>query len=172
MAAFSIPSLREKIAPGASFTLITQNVDGLSRRALAQIAETHPELVDEVRSPAVQNSMLEMHGRLFDVVCTSARCGHREFNLNSPVCPALAGTENVYAHDELESHIDEKDLPRCKVCGSLARPGVVWFGEAPWFLDQIDELVDQADLCIVVGTSSTVCIKKAVISVLRLIRKG
>ena len=65
----------------------------------------------------------------------------------------------MYAHDEPEPHIDEKDLPRCKVCGSLARPGVVWFGEAPWFLDQIDELVDQADLCIVVGTSSTASAK-------------
>ncbi|TBU32087.1 DHS-like NAD/FAD-binding domain-containing protein [Dichomitus squalens] len=156
LAKFSVPSIRETVVSGASFTLITQNVDGLSRRALTQIAETHPELADEVSSSAVQNSMLEMHGRLFDVVCTSARCGHREFNLHSPVCPALAGTENVFARDEPEPHIDEKDLPRCKNCGSLARPGVVWFGEMPWFLDEIDGLVDHADLCIVVGTSSTV----------------
>ena len=159
LAMFSVPSVREKIAPGASFTLITQNVDGLSRKALDQIAEMHPELADEIRSPAVQDSMLEMHGRLFDVVCTSPACGHREHNPDSPVCPALAGTENVFARDEPEPEIDVADLPKCKKCGSLARPGVVWFREIPWYLREIGELVRKADLCIVVGTSSTVSIQ-------------
>ncbi|PIL36800.1 hypothetical protein GSI_00490 [Ganoderma sinense ZZ0214-1] len=156
---FSLPSVREVIAPGAAFTLVTQNVDGLSRRALAQLASTRLELADEVAaiSTAAGSSaaLLEMHGRLFDLVCTSAACLHREQNLDSPVCPALAGTENVFARDEPEPHIDEENLPRCKKCGSLARPGVVWFGEIPWFLEEIDELVEKADLCIVVGTSST-----------------
>ncbi|KAI0721842.1 DHS-like NAD/FAD-binding domain-containing protein [Cerioporus squamosus] len=156
LAMFSISSVREKIAPGASFALITQNVDGLSRRALDQIAERHPELAEEVRSPAVQDSMLEMHGRLFDVVCTSSACGHREHIPDSPVCPALAGTENVFEKDQPEPHIDVADLPKCKKCGSLARPGVVWFGEMPWYLREIGILVRKADLCIVVGTSSTV----------------
>ncbi|KAI0771899.1 DHS-like NAD/FAD-binding domain-containing protein [Trametes elegans] len=156
LAMFSIPSIRHRIAPGSEFTLITQNVDGLSRRALEQIANTHPELADEVRSPSVQDSMLEMHGRVFDVVCTSPECGHREHNTASPICPALAGTEKVFSHDEPEPHIDEADLPRCSRCGSLARPGVVWFGESPWYLGHIEELVAKADLCMVVGTSSTV----------------
>ncbi|RPD61892.1 DHS-like NAD/FAD-binding domain-containing protein [Lentinus tigrinus ALCF2SS1-7] len=156
LAMFSIPSLREKIVPGASFTLVTQNVDGLSRRALDQIAEMHPELEEEIRSPVVQDSMLEMHGRLFDVVCTSSTCGHKEHNLDSPICPALAGTENVFAQDAPEPDIDVADLPKCKKCGSLARPGVVWFGEMPWYLTEIGEHVKKADLCIVVGTSSTV----------------
>ena len=159
---FSIPSLREKIAPGSSFTLITQNVDGLSRRALERVAEDSPELADEVHSPAVQNATLEMHGRLMDVVCTSSSCGHREHILDSPVCPALAGSENVFVRDEPEPEIDVKDLPKCRKCGSLARPGVVWFGERPWYLDEIDELVEEADLCIVVGTSSTVSQRRMV----------
>ncbi|KAI0370243.1 DHS-like NAD/FAD-binding domain-containing protein [Pilatotrama ljubarskyi] len=156
LAMFSIPSIRHKIAPNSGFALITQNVDGLSRRALEMVANTHPELTDEVRSPAVQTSMLEMHGRLFDVVCTNRACGHREHNTKSPICPALAGTEKVFSSDEPEPHIDEADLPRCTKCGSLARPGVVWFGETPWYLDEIDDLVSRADMCIVVGTSSTV----------------
>ncbi|KAI0356600.1 DHS-like NAD/FAD-binding domain-containing protein [Trametes cingulata] len=156
LAMFSIPSIRHKIAPNSDFTLITQNVDGLSRRALDMVANTHPELADEVRSPAVQNSMLEMHGRLFDVVCTNPTCGHREHNTSSPICPALAGTERVYSSDEPEPHIDEAALPHCSRCGSLARPGVVWFGETPWYLEEIDGLVSRADMCIVVGTSSTV----------------
>ncbi|RDX53174.1 DHS-like NAD/FAD-binding domain-containing protein [Lentinus brumalis] len=156
LAMFSVPSIREKIIPGASFRLITQNVDGLSRRALDQIAEMHPELAEEIRSAAVEDSLLEMHGRLFDVVCTSSKCGHREHNLDSPVCPALAGTENVFAQNQPEPHIDVVDLPKCKKCGSLARPGVVWFGEIPWHLREIDVEVRKADLCIVVGTSSKV----------------
>ncbi|KAI0751397.1 DHS-like NAD/FAD-binding domain-containing protein [Daedaleopsis nitida] len=138
IAKFSIPSLREKIAPGSSFTLITQNVDGLSRRAFERVAQDMPEVADEVRSDAVQESILEMHGRLFDVVCTSSSCGHTELNFDSPVCPALAGTETVFAHDEPE--------PVIAVGGS----------ERPQYLDEIDKMVDEADLCIVVGTSSTV----------------
>ncbi|OJT13564.1 NAD-dependent protein deacylase [Trametes pubescens] len=156
LAMFSIPSIRQQIAPGSEFTLITQNVDGLSRRALEAIATAHPELADEVRSPTVQNSMLEMHGRLFDIVCTSPSCDHREHNTTSPICPALAGTEEVFSGDAPEPHIDEGDLPRCTRCGSLARPGVVWFDETPWYLGQIEALVAEADLCIVAGTSSTV----------------
>ena len=35
-------------------------------------------------------------------------------------------------------------------------PGVVWFGEVPYHLQEIDEIVQKADLAIVVGTSSTV----------------
>lgn len=166
---FSFPSVRKVIAPGATFTLITQNVDGLSRRALTQVAASKPDLADEVDSVVNGGSMLEMHGRLFDLMCTSVACGHREQNLSSPVCPALAGTENVFARDEPEPQIDEKDLPRCKKCGSLARPGVVWFGEMPWFLDEIDGLVDKADLCIVVGTSSTASARLDVLRSLTLI---
>ena len=147
--------MREQIAPGSSFTLITQNVDGLSPRAAHLVAEKHPELAEEARSDAVQNSLLEMHGRLFEVLCSNEMCGHTELNLNYPVCLALSGTEEVFTRDAPEPVIDLKALPRCSKCGSLARPGVVWFGEQPWHMDTIDELVEKADLCIVVGTSST-----------------
>ena len=139
--------------PGATFTLITQNVDGLSPRAMNLVADRHPELAEECSAEAGK-SLLEMHGRLFDVACT--KCRHREFKLDSPVCPALAGTEDVFAKDAPEPQIDLKDLPRCTQCGALGRPGVVWFGEKPWHLKSIDKIVEDADLCIVVGTSSTV----------------
>jgi len=42
-------------------------------------------------------------------------------------------------------------LPATKVL-----PGVVWFGEMPYHLEEIDKIVQKADLAIVVGTSSTV----------------
>ena len=47
--------------------------------------------------------------------------------------------------------------PPCPWCGGLARPGVVWFGEAidPEILEQSVEAVD-CDVCLVVGTSAIV----------------
>lgn len=98
-----------------------------------------------------------MHGRLFDLLCTS--CDHMEPNFDSPVCPALSGTERLFAADDqqLEPNIPVGDLPRCPKCNALARPGVVWFGENLYEPEErIQEIVDEANLCLVVGTSSTV----------------
>lgn len=160
LAAFSLPSVRHIIAPGSTFTLITQNVDGLSQRALEAVelgaADSLLKPTDTLPKPTDQPRILEMHGRLFDVICTSSTCGHVEFNLQSPVCPALSGTENLVEQGVAGPSIPLIDLPHCSKCGSLARPGVVWFNEVPHYLDVIDKLVDEADLCLVIGTSSTV----------------
>lgn len=95
--------------------------------------------------------MIEMHGR---VKCTSSLCRYIESNHASPICPALGGTETFIDEDVVKT-IQEKDLPRCSECKALARPSVVWFGETPHDLEKIDDLVEEAGLCIVVGTSST-----------------
>ncbi|KAH9944894.1 DHS-like NAD/FAD-binding domain-containing protein [Amylocystis lapponica] len=130
--------------PGSSFALTTQNVDGLSRRALP-LARASPDA-----------AVLEMHRRLFDVVCTAHGCGHREPNLDSPICPALGGTDALTDPGAIEPDIPLDALPRCRKCGALARPAVVWFGEVPLHMHDIFALVDAADLCLVVGTSSPV----------------
>lgn len=155
IARFSLPSIRHQIAPESTFTLITQNVDGLSKRALDEVlsSQTIRKNLEGESDPV----MLEMHGRLFDVLCTSRACEHQEYNDKSPICEALAGTEALLDHGTVEPNISAENLPRCSKCGALARPGVVWFGEVPYHLDTIDELVDKADLCLVVGTSSVVC---------------
>jgi NAD-dependent deacetylase sirtuin 5 len=138
LARFSIDSIRQQIAPGSTFTLITQNVNGLSQRALGEvIAEIQQNQSNAAATVAESSSntqprLLEMHGRLMDVVCTSNECQHRELNTSSPICPALAGTENILEHNvDAEPDIPLEDLPRCTACGELARPGVVWFGEIP-----------------------------------------
>jgi NAD-dependent deacetylase sirtuin 5 len=154
LAALSQPSVRQLIAPGSTFTLITQNVDGLSQKALEHATSTAGD--DVASSQSDQPSILEMHGRLYDVECTSISCGHTEFNLASPICEALAGTDTQVDEGTIDADIPASALPRCSKCNSLARPGVVWFGEMPQHLDTIDDLVDKADLCLVVGTSSTV----------------
>ena len=49
------------------------------------------------------------------------------------------------------------DLPRCS-CGSLQRPGVVWFGESldPGTIERSVAALQRADAVVVVGTSSVV----------------
>jgi len=153
LAAFTVPAVREAVAPGSAFTLITQNVDGLSPRANEQVfAEHNVAPPNDPRSP----HLVEMHGRLFDVLCTNRQCRHSVFDTSSPVCEGLAGTEQLVKQQVLDPDIPPEKLPRCQECGSLARPGVVWFGETPHQLGVLDRLVRKADLCIVVGTSSTV----------------
>jgi len=157
LAALSVKETFRQICPSAkSFTLITQNIDGLSLRALDQLTSTltSEKIFGEV-TPEPQ-TIIEMHGRLLATLCTE--CEHREANNDSPICAALKGTEVVFENQEQELDIPLSDLPRCTQpnCGGLLRPDVVWFGEFPYQLEEIDEIVQKADLAIVVGTSSTV----------------
>jgi len=107
-------------------TIVTQNVDGLHTRA----AEA------QVRD-AEPRLPLELHGCLFRVRCTQCgeRYGHRQ--------PIDAGSADT--------------LPACRSCSSMLRPDIVWFGEP---LGEAIELAyakaQQADLCLVVGTSALV----------------
>jgi NAD+-dependent protein deacetylase sirtuin 5 len=79
-----------------------------------------------------------------------------------PLSPELGEADRRHAdiiaagRSENEVPIPIEALPKCAKCGSLARPGVVWFGEGIPLLDEIEKLVEQADLCLVIGTSSTV----------------
>ncbi|TRM60167.1 DHS-like NAD/FAD-binding domain-containing protein [Schizophyllum amplum] len=148
------PAHLRVVAPRAkSFTLVTQNVDGLSMRARKDVHKRQVERGSagsgDVASP---HPLYEMHGRVLDTICTA--CGHREHNGSSPLCPSL-GDASLENADNAQS-IALEDLPRCAQCGGLLRPGVVWFEEVPHHMDQIQERVDAADLCMVVGTSSTV----------------
>lgn len=156
LAQLSLPSVRTQLAPNSNFTLVTQNVDGLSTRALTSVLAS-ASAEDRNSSTVEHPHILEMHGRLFDVKCWSEDCDHTEWNDQSPVCEALRGTETLVDAGVVEPVVEESHLPHCSKCGELARPGVVWFGEIPVHLDLIDKLVSDADLCLVVGTSSTVC---------------
>ncbi|KAG7448962.1 DHS-like NAD/FAD-binding domain-containing protein [Guyanagaster necrorhizus] len=150
LAEFSLSSIRSLHAPNSTFTLITQNVDGLSIIALDDVLSSNPP------EPEEQPRILEMHGRLFDVKCSSKTCGYVQFDRSSPICEGLRGVEELVDKNAMDPDIAKTELPRCSKCNALARPGVVWFEEMPLYLNVIDKLVDKADLCLVVGTSSTV----------------
>lgn len=157
-----IPAVLESIAPNAkTYHVITQNVDRLSPRAFESLMESRASEARQEYLPRA-DALIEMHGRLFDLMCTE--CENIQEDLSNPLCPALGISERRFAGYKANSagegkqwaDIPEADLPRCLKCGALTRLGVVWFGEVPFHLDRIWELVEQADLCIVVGTSSTV----------------
>jgi NAD-dependent deacetylase sirtuin 5 len=106
-----------------------------------------------------------MHGRLLETRCTL--CKDIRPNSRSPICPALAGTE--IRTDAIMDHLGQRvpeatipteDLPHCEKegCGGLLRPAVVWFGESIPELGVIDSVVEAADVCLVVGTSSVVSV--------------
>ncbi len=100
----------------AVYTLVTQNVDGLHQAAGSR-------------------GVLELHGSIWRVRCTS--CGREREERTVPL-PELP--------------------PRCPACSSLERPGVVWFGEELPH-DVVDAAVGAVAACevlVVVGTSALV----------------
>ncbi|KAK7059161.1 hypothetical protein VNI00_001788 [Paramarasmius palmivorus] len=152
-----VPTHLKKVAPNAeSCHLITQNVDGLSTISLQEhCGEMHSK-----KKNTPKTSILEMHGRLFDINCTNADCGYSREDRSASICPSLVATDEA-SHSLQDAGSINRDipfdqLPRCERCGALARPGVVWFGEKPHHVDEINLLVFKADMILVIGTSSTV----------------
>jgi NAD-dependent deacetylase len=108
--------------------------------ALVEIEKRIPQFtlitqnVDGLHRMAGSKNMLELHGNIQRVRCSD--------------CYLLAETWD----DDTES------VPRCKSCGGLLRPDVVWFGESlP--RDQLEAAVEAARTCQVffsIGTSGVV----------------
>jgi len=132
--------------PASTFKIITQNVDGLSLAA-AQATTNPTEALEAI---------IQIHGSILSTTCLN--CNQTEENRHSPICEALGGQELSPESPVSLTKIPQEELPRCtrNGCRGLLRPAVVWFGETPMFLDEIDELLGHTELCIVVGTSSTV----------------
>jgi NAD-dependent deacetylase len=81
---FALVDLERRVK---EFTLVTQNVDNLHRRAGSQ-------------------RVIELHGNIERSFCIDCGMQVSETDLD-----------------------DSQGVPRCKKCGGLIRPGVVWFGE-------------------------------------------
>lgn len=97
--------------------------------------------VDDLHREAGSRNVIELHGNIFRVRCTS--CSYRE---------------NLKESDTLEEFLSMEGLPKCPECGSLLRPDVVWFGEPlpREALERAFELAERADLVLVIGTSGVV----------------
>lgn len=97
--------------------------------------------VDDLHREAGTKNLIELHGNIFRVRCTS--CDYKE---------------NLKESGRLEEFLKEKDLPKCPECGSLLRPDVVWFGEPlpRKAMEEAFRLAERADLVLVIGTSGVV----------------
>lgn len=132
---------------GYIHTLIAQNVDDLHRRA-------------------GQRRVIDLHGRLAEVVCVD--CGHitprdamqqRLLRLNrSFPRRGHGGTSAVSAADGdvmLEHGFDDFSLVHCARCGGILKPNVVFFGEAVprARVQSAFEAVHASRMLLVVGSS-------------------
>ncbi|AGH44945.1 Sir2 family NAD+-dependent deacetylase [Paraglaciecola psychrophila] len=89
--------------------------------------------VDDLHQRAGNKNVLHMHGSLI-----SARC------LTSGSCSAI--------FDDLD-HTNQCD---CCYPSSNMRPDIVWFGEMPKYMQEIETLLYAADVFVSIGTSGTV----------------
>jgi NAD-dependent deacetylase len=123
--------VRWDAAMPARFGLITQNVDGLHRRAGSPAARTFP-----------------IHGDI-----GLARCA-AECTLDRFPIPESIG---AYGKGEAVS-AEHRALLVCPKCGGMARPHVLWFDESydepRFFLDTARRLATRAALLVVAGTSA------------------
>lgn len=110
-----------------------------AHRAIARLQNTDgfdvflvTQNVDDLHEQAGSPQVLHMHGILGGALC--ATCGHR---WASP--PEMAVTE---------------PCPSC--AAPTARPDIVWFGEIPYRMDDIETALDRADIFAAIGTSGQV----------------
>ncbi len=89
--------------------------------------------VDGLHSAAGNNRVIEMHGALRSCLCT--KCGIRFYQEEVDLSP---------------------ELPACPKCSGKLRPDIVWFGEVPYRLQEIDTLLQNCDVFLMVGTSGMV----------------
>ncbi|AKT38144.1 SIR2 family NAD-dependent protein deacylase [Chondromyces crocatus] len=120
---------------GRTFTLITQNVDGLHEAAGSE-------------------RVVRLHGSLWQVRCL--QCAEVTWNHTVPITPAFEGSGSPDP-EFVARRFETTDLPQCH-CGGVIRPHIVWFGErlSRADLDAAEEAVDGCDLMLVIGTSAVV----------------
>lgn len=111
-----------------------------AHQAIARLEEgwPHPVLtvtqnIDDLHERGGARNLLHMHGELLKMRCAD--------------CEAV--------HDWREEASVESVCPACGRAGHV-RPHVVWFGETPFFMDQIEASLAEAALFVAIGTSATV----------------
>lgn len=89
--------------------------------------------IDDLHERGGNNRVIHMHGELYKVFCT------------------LCQTRMVHKTDLT---VAEK-CPKCNRAGTL-RPDIVWFGEMPYRMGEINEALARSSLFVAIGTSGNV----------------
>lgn len=88
--------------------------------------------IDNLHEKGGSSQVCHMHGELLSLLCE--KCGYRyPFNLHSSV---------------------DSICPKCKE--KSMRPDIVWFGEMPYFMDEIESELLKCSLFVSIGTSGVV----------------
>jgi NAD-dependent deacetylase len=110
-----------------------------AHRALARLDREWPggfllvtQNVDDLHERAGSERLIHMHGELKRALCRA--CGT--------------------SHPWEGTLIDEPGCPACEA--RALRPDIVWFGEMPYRMDEIDEALSACDLFVSIGTSGAV----------------
>jgi NAD-dependent protein deacetylase/lipoamidase len=89
--------------------------------------------VDDLHERGGSSQVCHMHGELRSMLCTSCKT-------------AMAATTD---YDRASR------CPGCDLSGTL-RPDIVWFGEMPYYMDEIEAQLADCELFIAIGTSGVV----------------
>ena len=115
--------------------------------ALAELEKAYPgsftlvtQNVDNLHEQAGSKKLLHMHGELLKV-----RCEHCESIFHIAQTP-----ESLPIKLETSTQ-----CPSCHSTGTV-RPHIVWFGEIPLHMDEIERVLCQCDLFLSIGTSGNV----------------
>jgi len=120
--------------------LISRVEENRAHRALVVLEQTVPDFtlvtqnVDGLHHRAGSKNLIEVHGNLWRVQCTAC------------------------ARISVDMSVDMGVLPKCKDCGGLLRPDVVWFGESldGRLLNRAEEAARTCEVMLVIGTSGIV----------------
>jgi NAD-dependent deacetylase len=88
--------------------------------------------IDDLHERAGSAAVIHMHGELMRALCGA--------------CDARWDAPPVISHHD--------KCPQCQM--ATTRPDIVWFGEMPYFMDEITAAVTNADLFVAIGTSAEV----------------
>ncbi|MFD2261677.1 NAD-dependent deacylase [Lacibacterium aquatile] len=116
------------VAPNPGHLALAQ-LEGLCGSGLLLVTQN----IDDLHERAGSKNLRHIHGELLKRACTAC------------------GTKEQWEDDLLTSD-------SCLVCATMGslRPDVVWFGEMPYFMDEIAQAVADCELFIAIGTSGTV----------------
>ena len=107
-------------------------VESLEKRG--KLLRLYTQNVDSLEKGIPDNKLRCVHGSWCKNYCT---CCHKEYSI-----------------EDVRPAINARTVPRCIMCGSVIRPGIVFYGQ-PTELNEQEayEDADQCDLLIVIGTS-------------------
>jgi NAD-dependent deacetylase len=111
-----------------------------AHKALAELERDWPggatvitQNIDDLHERAGSRKLIHMHGELLQMFCVS--CGKK---------------------DQIRAQLHETDSCRFCMAKATLRPDIVWFGEIPYDMDRIYDLITDCGLFLSIGTSGNV----------------